>query len=84
VELLPQYLNLGFGRDYSVNDYYLAAMQVIGYEAELRHDHSRPEGMKRKLMDSSLARQVAGWNPQTEIDKGIEMTYQWYLRQMGQ
>jgi GDP-L-fucose synthase len=84
VEHLPQYLNLGFGRDYSVNDYYRAAMQVIGYEAELRHDHSRPEGMRRKLMDSSLARQVAGWKPQTDIDKGIEMTYKWYLQEIGQ
>jgi GDP-L-fucose synthase len=84
VEHLPQYLNLGFGHDYSVNDYYRAAMQVIEYEAELRHDHSRPEGMRRKLMDSSLARQVAGWNPQTNIEKGIEMTYKWYLQELGQ
>ncbi len=83
MELLPQYLNLGFGRDYSVNDYYRAAMQVIEYEAELRHDYSRPEGMKRKLMDSSLARKVAGWGPQTDIDKGIEMTYKWYLQELG-
>jgi GDP-L-fucose synthase len=84
MEQLPQYLNLGFGRDYSVNDYYRAAMQVIEYEAELRHDHSRPEGMRRKLMDSSLARQVAGWNPQTDIYKGLEMTYKWYLQELGQ
>jgi GDP-L-fucose synthase len=84
MERLPQYLNLGFGRDYSVNDYYRAAMQVIEYEAELRHDHSRPEGMRRKLMDSSLARKVAGWNPQTDIEKGIEMTYKWYLQELGQ
>jgi len=84
VEHLPQYLNLGFGRDYSVKDYYHAALQVIGYEAELRYDHSKPEGMRRKLMDSSLAREVAGWNPQTDIEKGIEMSYKWYLQELGQ
>jgi GDP-L-fucose synthase len=83
VEQLPQYLNLGFGRDYSVNDYYRTAMQVIEYDAELRHDYSRPEGMQKKLMDSSLARKVAGWDPQTDIEKGIEMTYKWYLQELG-
>jgi GDP-L-fucose synthase len=48
IEHLPQYLNLGFGRDYSVNDYYRTAMQVIGHEAEfIGKTSSRMESTNR-------------------------------------
>jgi GDP-L-fucose synthase len=79
IEELPQYLNLGVGEDFSVNDYYMAVLRVIGLDAELVHDLSRPEGVKRKLLDSSLARSVAFWNPQTKLEEGIRKTYKWFL-----
>ena len=82
VEMLPQYLNLGFGKDYSVTDFYKVAMRVIGVEADLSYDPSKPDGMKQKLLDSSLARESADWDPPTTIEKGIEETYLWYLRQL--
>ena len=82
VEMLPQYLNLGFGKDYSVTDFYKAAMKVIGVEAELRYDRTKPDGMKQKLLDSSLARESADWDPTTTIEEGIEETYRWYLEQL--
>ena len=82
VEMLPQYLNLGFGKDYSVTDFYRVAMRVIGVEADLSYDPTKPDGMKQKLLDSSLARESADWDPPTTIEKGIEETYLWYLRQL--
>jgi GDP-L-fucose synthase len=82
VEMLPQYLNLGLGKDYSVTDFYKAAMRVIGVEAELSYDPTKPDGMKQKLLDSSVARESADWDPPTTIEEGIEETYQWYLKQL--
>lgn len=81
VEVLPQYLNLGYGKDYSVTDFYNAAMRVVGVEAELSYDPTKPDGMKQKLLDSSLARESADWDPTTTIEEGIEETYLWYLKQ---
>lgn len=82
VEMLPQYLNLGLGKDYSVTDFYKAAMRVIGVEAELSYDSTKPDGMKQKLLDSSLARESADWDPPTTIEEGVEKTYLWYLEQL--
>jgi len=82
VEMLPQYLNLGFGKDYSVTDFYKVAMRVIGVEADLSYDPTKPDGMKQKLLDSSLARESADCDPPTTSEKGIEETYLWYLRQL--
>ena len=82
VEMLPQYLNLGYGQDYSVTDFYQIAMRVIDVEAALIYDATKPDGMKQKLLDSSSARESAGWDPPTKIEEGIRETYFWYLEQL--
>lgn len=76
---LPPRLNVGFGLDYSVNEFYATALEVMGVNAKLSHDTTKPEGMKVKLMDSSLARSKFGWNPKTDVAEGIEKTYEWFL-----
>jgi len=76
---LPAALNLGIGVDHSVDELYLAAMEAIDYKVKLVHNLQMPEGMKAKLMDSSLAREKHGWDPQTDLRTGIEQTYKWFL-----
>ncbi|MDN3721445.1 NAD-dependent epimerase/dehydratase family protein [Roseibium salinum] len=48
---MPSLLNMGVGTDYTVDEYYSIAAEVIGYNGEFRHDLSKPVGMKRKLLD---------------------------------
>lgn len=79
VHQLPPLLNVGIGKDHSVNEFYNYAMEQIGFTARLKHNLSKPEGMKAKLLDSSLARSDFGWNPKTSVDEGIRITYDWYL-----
>jgi GDP-L-fucose synthase len=76
---LPPVLNVGIGVDYSINEFYRVALDSLGVSAELRHDLSKPEGMKSKLMDSTLARQNFDWNPQTDLESGLAKTYEWFL-----
>lgn len=78
----PQYLNLGLGKDYSVNEFYQKALEIIGVEADLEHNLTKPDGMLRKLMDSSLARETVAWNPKTDIEEGIRLTYKWYTESL--
>lgn len=77
----PDRLNLGIGVDYSVNEFYAAALAELSVDARLTHDLTKPEGMKAKLMDSSLASQNYGWAPKTDIRLGIRKTYDWFIRQ---
>lgn len=75
---LPDMMNVGVGRDHSVNDYYRIAAQVIGWTGRFVHDTSKPAGMKQKLV--SIERQAAwGWKPATSLEAGIRATYQHYL-----
>jgi GDP-L-fucose synthase len=79
-ESLPPLMNIGPGIDYSINDYYRMAAEVIGYEGAFTHDLARPVGMKRKLMDVSRARDW-GWVAATSLKDGLAAAYGWYVQQ---
>ena len=74
----PEMMNVGFGRDHSVLEYYQAAMNVVGYQGNLVTDAGKPAGMHQKLMSSAVASQF-GWNPQTEVIDGMRRAYARYL-----
>lgn len=76
---LPDLLNIGTGRDFTVNEHYEIAAGVIGYAGRFTHDLSRPTGMKRKLLDISRARNW-GWSPRTSLADGIALTFQHFLK----
>jgi len=77
---LPGLLNLGIGLDYSIDEFYIAAMSALEYQVPLLHNLSKPEGMRARLMDSSTARQHHGWSPTTDLVAGLEKTYRWFLK----
>lgn len=78
VKELPRILNVGFGRDYSVREYYEKVMESLNYNGKLIADEAKPSGSSRKLLDSSLARSY-GWTPKTSLESGISRTANWYL-----
>ena len=78
LDKLPHVLNIGIGVDYSVHDYYKKVLSVLGLDLKIVSNIIMPNGNRRKLMDSSLAKSF-GWNPTTGIELGIAKTVEWYL-----
>jgi GDP-L-fucose synthase len=74
---LPTYLNVGTGVDYSINEYYQTVAKVIGWEGEFTHDLDRPEGMKQKLVDTTLLEKT-GWKSSLTLEEGIQNAYNYY------
>ena len=77
-ETLPELMNVGLGSDYSINAYYEAAAEVVGYSGKFKHDLSKPVGMKQKLTAVDLAQQW-GWKSQTPLVDGLAKTYHYFL-----
>lgn len=76
ISTMPQALNVGFGSDYSVSEYYSVASQALSYQGEFTYLKDKPTGMIQKLMDSSLANAL-GWKPTTDLTEGIRLTVKW-------
>ena len=76
-ESVPSLMNVGIGRDYTVNEYYKVTAEVMGYGGHFRHNLSKPVGMKKKLVAVDILHNW-GWKSQTPLAKGIELAYQYY------
>ena len=74
-----QFINVGYGRDISIRDLTEIVRRVIGFEGEIVWDRSKPDGTPRKLMDSSRLFAL-GWKPQIELETGIRLAYQDFLK----
>ena len=80
IESLPNEMNVGLGHDYSINEYYAIAANVIGWKGQFVHDLTKPVGMKQKLV--SIERQTAwGWLPKTTLEQGIGLAYRYYTEE---
>jgi GDP-L-fucose synthase len=79
-DTLPSYMNVGLGCDFTINEYYKAAADVMGYTGSFVHNISKPVGMARKLVN--IERQVAwGWVAKNDLITGLEKTYEFYLKE---
>jgi GDP-L-fucose synthase len=76
-DTLPSMMNVGNGYDYSINQYYSAVADVLGYEGSFFYDLTKPVGMARKLVN--VERQAAwGWKSHTNLNEGIRKTFNFY------
>ena len=73
----PEVVNIGSGSDITIRELAGKIAAAAGFRGEIRWDASRPDGMYRKLMDSSKARKL-GWKPEITLDEGIERTVREY------
>ena len=74
---VPDTINVGVGEDHTIDEYYAAAADVVGYRGGFAHDLSRPVGMRRKLLDVARLRAL-GWSPRIGLAEGLADTYAWY------
>ena len=76
----PPFLNIGSFRDLSVKQYYKKTMEAINFKAKLIYDLTKPEGMRRKLMNSNLAKQKYSWQPKISLEKGLIEVIKFYKK----
>lgn len=79
-ESIPDLINVGLGYDYSITEYYKTIADIIGYQGEFLYDHTKPAGMKQKLVDIRKQSKL-GWIPKTTLESGIQKTYNFYINE---
>lgn len=76
------HVNIGCGSDISIASLARMIANVVGFQGELIFDSSKPDGMPRKLLDSSRLAE-RGWKYKTELEDGLKQTYDWFLSAHG-
>lgn len=70
-------INIGTGQEISIQELAELVREVIGYKGPVYWDNAKPDGMPRKLMDSSRIGAL-GWKPTISLEQGLKETYCWY------
>lgn len=77
------FINVGSGCEVSMKQLADIVKAVVGYEGEIRYDISKPDGMPRRIVDSSRINAM-GWRAGTALEEGIKKEYLWYLENAEQ
>lgn len=72
-------INIGSGKEISIKDLANIIKNVVDFNGILEFDESYPDGVKRKILDSSRLNKLINWGPKIDIEKGISLVYQNYL-----
>ncbi|AUJ63183.1 GDP-fucose synthetase [Aestuarium zhoushanense] len=68
------HINVGSGVEVTIKELAETIAEVVGYDAALTWDTTKPDGTPRKLMDSSRLHAL-GWNNARDLKEGIAQTY---------
>ena len=71
-------INVGSNSEVSIKNLSELVSKIIGYDGEIKFDLSKPDGVIRKKLDTSLLENM-GWQPTTTLEEGITKTYKWFL-----
>ncbi|MET4898843.1 GDP-L-fucose synthase [Sphingomonadaceae bacterium jetA1] len=73
-----EHVNAGSGDDIAIIDLVRLVAEVVGFEGEITHDLTKPDGTPRKLMSGDKLAAM-GWAPRIGLKEGVQAVYQTFL-----
>ena len=74
------HINIGFGSDLTIKELAKNIKDIINYSGEVEFDLSKPDGMKRKFIDSKRIHDL-GWRPEVSLKEGLKRTYEVFKKE---
>lgn len=74
-----QPINIGTGEEVSMLELAEIIKKIIGYEGQILTDPTKPDGMLRRLCDSSKIHEI-GWKSIKSLEMGLRELYNSYLQ----
>ncbi|GJM97821.1 hypothetical protein PR202_ga14777 [Eleusine coracana subsp. coracana] len=74
-----EHVNVGSGLEVTLRKLAEVVREVVRYEGRVVWDATRPDGVMRRLLDSSKMRAL-GWAPKVELRDGLQDLYKHYLQ----
>lgn len=77
-------LNIGSDRLVTINELARIVIAVSGKDITPLYDLEKPQGVRGRNADLTLAKETLGWEPKITLEEGIKRTYEWLLRELSQ
>jgi GDP-L-fucose synthase len=70
-------VNLGSGKEIAIRDLADLIAKATGYQGEILWDTTKPNGQRRRCLDTSRARTLLNFEPEVGLPEGIARTVAW-------
>lgn len=77
----PEPVNVGSGREITIRQLVELISRLTGYEGRVRWDTTRPDGQPRRMLDTTRARELFGFEAAVEFEDGLHRTIAWWEAQ---
>jgi len=77
-----EHINVGTGEDVRIWELANIISDVVGFTGEISWDFTKPNGTPRKVLNVDKIKSL-GWEPKIGLREGIELTYEWFLKNVG-
>jgi len=74
----PEPVNIGAGFEITIYDLAVKIAKLVGFEGEIFHDLTKPDGQPRRCLNTQRALNEFGFVAETPFDVGLERTIQWW------
>ena len=71
------FVNIGSGRAYTIRELVETLNTFVDFEYAF--DATKPTGVRKRLLDISLAQETLGYRPTTSLLDGLKLTWAWFL-----
>jgi len=72
------FVNLGSGNPRTIKELVEALRGFLDFDYVF--DVSKPKGVRKRIMDLSLARKKIHYNPTTSLEDGLKKTWDWFIK----
>jgi nucleoside-diphosphate-sugar epimerase len=80
-ELIATPINLGSSELVSINELVSKVEKIAGVKLKREYQLDAPRGVAGRNSDNTFIKKVLKWEPNTSLDKGLAVTYQWIHEQ---
>ena len=70
-------INIGSDRLVTIDELAGITIKISGKKIEIKHDLTRPQGVRGRNADLTLVKKVLGWEPRVSLEEGLKRTYDW-------
>jgi UDP-glucose 4-epimerase len=78
-----QTINIGSGKETSVNELYMLMKEASGFKGEANYGPPRAGDLPRNALDPAKALRLLDWRPVTPLKDGLRRTIEWFRPEMG-
>jgi nucleoside-diphosphate-sugar epimerase len=77
-------INIGSDRMVTIDELAEITIKISGKNIQIKHDLSKPQGVRGRNADLTLVKKVLNWEPSVSLEEGMKRTYDWAKERLSE